>query len=251
MLNINKILERLSRLFRVLINENYFINHKFQNKNQITNTNTIFKILKKKKFYPKNIFDIGCGHGEWFLKIKKIFPESKYYLFDANNDNKDLLENLSKRYNIDYKICLISDKIKKIKFYRMGYGSSVYSELSKFKRKVGILKTTTLKLILSEKKILSKNNLLKLDVQGSELDILKGLGNKIDTFEAIILETSIRRYNKFSPLFIKVINFMYKNNFIFYDLCDLKRLDGMNSTLVQFDALFINKNSKLINKNYF
>jgi len=113
-----------------------------------------------------------------------------------------------------------------------------------------MLKTTTLKLILSEKKISSKNNLLKLDVQGSELDILKGLANKIDTFEAIILETSVRRYNKSSPLFIKVINFMYKNNFIFYDLCDLKRLDGTNSTLVQFDALFISKNSTLINKNY-
>ena len=132
----------------------------------------------------------------------------------------------------------------------MGYGSSVYSELSRFKRKIDIIKTTTLKLILSEKKISSKNNLLKLDVQGSELDILKGLDNKIDTFEAIILETSVRRYNKSSPLFIKVINFMYKNNFIFYDLCDLKRLDGTNSTLVQFDALFISKNSTLINKNY-
>jgi hypothetical protein len=108
-----------------------------------------------------------------------------------------------------------------------------------------------LKIILSEKKILSKNNLLKLDVQGSELDILKGLGNKIDIFEAIILETSVRRYNQSSPLFIKIINFMYKKNFIFYDLCDLKRLDGTNSTLIQFDALFINKNSKLINKNYY
>ena len=43
---------------------------------------------------------------------------------------------------------------------------------------------------------------------------------------------------------------MYKNNFIFYDLSDLKRLDGTNSTLVQFDALFISKNSTLINKNY-
>lgn len=126
MLNINKILERLSRLFEKLINENYFINHKFQNKNQITNTNTIFKILKKKKFYPKNVFDVGCGHGEWFIKINKIFPDSKYFLFDANYENKYLLKKLAKKYNINYKICLISNKIKKIKFYRMGYGSSIY-----------------------------------------------------------------------------------------------------------------------------
>ena len=44
---------------------------------------------------------------------------------------------------------------------------------------------------------------------------------------------------------------MYKNNFIFFDLCDLKRLDGKNSTLIQLDALFIRKNSKLLNKNYY
>ena len=85
--------------------------------------------------------------------MNKIFPKSKYFLFDANYENKYLLKKLSKKYNINYKICLISNKIKKIKFYRMGYGSSVYNELSKFERKIDILRSTTLKLILIEKKI--------------------------------------------------------------------------------------------------
>ena len=132
----------------------------------------------------------------------------------------------------------------------MGYGSSVYNELSQHKRKIKIIESTTLKKEVNEHNILSKNNLLKLDVQGSELDILKGLKEKINIFEAIILETSIRRLNKSSPLFITIINFMYKNNFILFDICDLKRLDGKNSTLIQLDALFIRKNSKLLNKNY-
>jgi hypothetical protein len=132
----------------------------------------------------------------------------------------------------------------------MGYGSSVYNELSQHNRKIKIIESTTLKKEINEHNILSKNNLLKLDVQGSELDILKGLKEKINIFEAIILETSVRRLNKSSPLFITIINFMYKNNFIFFDICDLKRLDGKNSTLIQLDALFIRKNSKLLNKNY-
>ena len=132
----------------------------------------------------------------------------------------------------------------------MGYGSSVYNELSQHKRRIKIIKSTTLKKEINEYNILSKNNLLKMDVQGSELDILKGLKEKINIFEAIILETSVRRLNKSSPLFITIINFMYKNNFIFFDICDLKRLDGKNSTLIQLDALFIRKNSKLLNKNY-
>ena len=71
----------------------------------------------------------------------------------------------------------------------MGYGSSVYNELSQHNRKIKIIESTTLKKEINEHNILSKNNLLKLDVQGSELDILKGLKEKINIFEAIILET--------------------------------------------------------------
>ena len=187
MFYINKTLERLSRLFKILINKDYFINHKYQNKNQVTNTDTIFTILKNKNYYPQNIFDIGCGYGEWFKKINKIFPKSKYYLFDANYENKKFLDKLSIKYKISYKILLISNKIKKIKFYIMGYGSSVYNELSQHKRRIKIIKSTTLKKEINEYNILSKNNLLKMDVQGSELDILKGLKEKINIFESIIL----------------------------------------------------------------
>ena len=60
----------------------------------------------------------------------------------------------------------------------MGYGSSVYNELSQHNRKIKIIESTTLKKEINEHNILSKNNLLKLDVQGSELDILKGLKKK-------------------------------------------------------------------------
>ena len=56
---INKSLERLSRLFKILINKDYFINHKYQNKNQVTNTDTIFTILKNKNL----ILDAAMGSG--------------------------------------------------------------------------------------------------------------------------------------------------------------------------------------------
>jgi hypothetical protein len=59
--------------------------------------------------------------------------------------------------------------------------------------------------------------MIKLDVQGSEIDILKGLGNEINLFEVIILETSVKEYNKGSPLFLDVINFMNEKNYSFYD----------------------------------
>jgi len=244
-----KLFERLSRFFLSIIPMFYKRGHRFQNKNQVTNTLLILSLIKNKIDF-NFILDIGCGHGEWFLKCNTFFPTSNYLLFDANNLNKDKLETLKKKYNnINYTICLLSDKIKDLDFFNMGYGSSVYEENTNYKRYVEKLKSTTLEIELKRFKITNLNNLIKLDVQGSELDILKGLNEQIYKFEVIILETSLKQYNKKSPLFFEIINFMNSKDFVFYDLCDLKRL-GKEAVLVQFDAVFVRKGSSLLNFNF-
>ena len=52
MIRINKFFERLIRLFICLISSNYKLNHNYQNKNQITNTELILDLLKKKNLSP-------------------------------------------------------------------------------------------------------------------------------------------------------------------------------------------------------
>ena len=68
--------------------------------------------------------------------------------------------------------------------------------------------------------------------------------------EEAVPETSVKEYNKGSPLFIDVINFMNEKNYSFYDIYDLKRLGKNKSFLVQFDAVFVRKNSSLINFDF-
>jgi len=241
-----KILEKISQMFLKIISSNYKSNHKFQNKNQVTNTYTILSFLKNKNIYPNLIIDVGCGHGEWFLKAKYFFKDSNYLLFDANKNNSEKLQKIAKEFsNVECKICLLSNKVDKFNFFNMGYGSSIYEENTNHPRSLELLSSTTLDIELSNYKFLSKNNLIKLDVQGSELDILNGLNQKINNFEIIILETSIQQYNKNSPLFYDVINFMDKNNFRLFDIFDAKRLGEFNSFLVQCDCLFIRKDSVL------
>ena len=105
-------------------------------------------------------------------------------------------------------------------------------------------------IIEGNKKISSNNNLIKLDVQGSEIDILKGLEDYISLFEVIILETSVREYNKNGPLFIDVINFLNEKDYSLYDIFDLKRLGLNHSFLVQFDAIFVRKDSSLLKLDF-
>lgn len=242
-----KILFKFSKFLLFLIPINFKKNHKFLNKNQVINTEIILSLLKE-KINPEYILDIGCGHGEWFLKCINFFPDSKYLLFDGNKLNEDKLAILKKKYiNITYKICLLSNSIKQLKFFNMGYGSSIYEEKTNFSRKIEYIKSSTLENELSSLNITSSNNIIKLDVQGSEIEIIEGLGKNISNFEIIILETSVKEYNKGAPLFIDVINFMDKKNYSLYDICDLKRLGFERSFLIQFDAVFIKKNSSILN----
>lgn len=245
-----KIFQKISKYLLTLIPIKYKKNHTFLNKNQVTNSDIILSLLAD-KINPEYILDIGCGHGEWFLRCNKFFPNSKYLLFDANIFNDSKLSLLKEKYlNFSYKICLLSDSVKKLKFFNMGYGSSVYEEKTNFSRQVENITSSTLENELIDLNLTSTNNMIKLDVQGSEIDILKGLNNHISFFETIILETSVKEYNKNAPLFIDVINFMNKKDYVFYDIYDLKRLGNTKSFLVQFDAVFVRKNSSLLNFNF-
>jgi hypothetical protein len=78
-------------------------------------------------------------------------------------------------------------------------------------------------------------DLIKIDVQGAELDVLRGAKNTMNKTKFIILEVSMIEYNKNSPLFADVIDFMNKNNFLVNDILDIHY---SNNVCIQCDILF-------------
>jgi FkbM family methyltransferase len=87
-------------------------------------------------------------------------------------------------------------------------------------------------------------NLLKVDVQGSELAVLDGAGNSLSQFEIIILEVSIIRIGPV-PVFKEVLDYMGARNFRLYDFLPMyhRPLDG---ALWQGDAFFVRNDSRLV-----
>ncbi len=248
---LNKTLERLMRLFGFFISKKFKINHKYQNKNQVTNSDVIVESLKIKNFNPSNIIDVGCGYGQWTKKLLKVYPSSNYFLFDADKSNKPHLKLLKKKHNnVEYKICLLSDNIDNYKFYNMGYGSSIFEEQTSHKRNIENILSSTLYDQIHKNISKHRNNLIKIDVQGAEIKVLLGLKNLLDTFEVIILEVSVHNYNKDSPLFNNVIEFMTNRSFKLYDIFDLKRLGKDKSFLLQFDCVFVRNDSNLLDVKF-
>lgn len=163
----------------------------------VGHTNYLYN-LKKNGFEPKVIYDIGSCVLHWTNEAKKYWPNATYILFDAF----DPVEFLYKGY--DYHIGVLSDSEKTVKFYENEYypaGNSYYREIAldngkyfpenKFVEK----KTRTLDDIVKERGF-PLPDFVKIDVQGSEVDVITGGMNTFKSASKVIVELQHTEYNK-------------------------------------------------------
>ena len=85
-----------------------------------------------------------------------------------------------------------------------------------------------------------------MDVQGSELEIIKGGLDIIKQSNFLLLELSLIEYNEKVPLANEVMTYLKKNNFELIDIFDVYY---QNNMAIQFDGLFKNKSFNINEKN--
>jgi FkbM family methyltransferase len=196
----------------------------------------------KQYFEPKSILDIGSNTGGFYLDCVKDFPDSYYHLIEGNDNCEDALKSL----NVDYTIALLSDTEKEVDFYTrtnepICTGNSIYREKTHYfdDNEITIVKkrTQTLENLFSDKQF----DLIKLDVQGSELDIMRGGLNLIKNAKGLILEVALMEYNENAPLMDEVYGFMKNINFTPIEKIGVN-FKPATYELVQEDIFFINNN---------
>ena len=203
--------------------------------------------LLKKKIKIQIVYDIGAYKGGWSKFLNKTSLKGReFYLFEANPKNEKYLKEL----NFKYFIKVLSDKVKEIKFYSIsGTGDSYYLEQTRFyKKKLKAKKkvTDTLDNIVKKEK-LPKPNFVKIDTQGSEIDILKGGKKTISNCSLVHLECPVINYNLGAPNLDEYIKYLNSIDFVPYDICEVHYSDKV---VIQVDILFIKKSIILkINHN--
>jgi len=195
----------------------------------------------KKYFEPKSILDIGANVGQFYNEIKNIFPNSYYYLIEGSESCEVVLETL----NVDYSICLLSDSEKEVDFYIRKNeprctGNSIYRENTSFYDDDQILiekkQTKTLSNLLNNQKF----DLIKIDVQGSEIDIINGGLDIIKESKGILMEVSLMEYNQNAPT--KDFVYEYMDNLGFKPVELIGNINHpLTYELIQQDILFLNK----------
>lgn len=235
----------MSLLFRIIrgIIPNSII-QKLKFKYRVPDMEWSLNNLKMNGFNPKYIVDIGAFQGEWTSMIQHIFIDSKVLMVEAQESKREYLNKL-KSNKVDFEITLLGPEVNpSSKFYVNETVSSALPETEKSSQSYVEIPMNTLDSIL-QKRVWGMPDFIKLDVQGFELEVLKGAKESLKHAEVVLMEVSLLEINKGAPLIKDVINFMDDHSFVCYDICSIVRRP-LDNALWQTDLIFVKKNSRLI-----
>jgi FkbM family methyltransferase len=196
---------------------------------------------------PASVADVGAAYGNWSVACAAVFPEAQFVLVEPLSEFAPFLVEAAGRLgNARYVAAAAgsSDGDATMHVHRDLVGSSTYRErepgLESESRRV---ETRTLDSILGEAGA-QPPYLLKLDVQGAELDVLAGAAETLRQTSLLVLEVSFFEFFAGGPDFAAVVERMAAEGFALYDVLGLsyRPLDG---ALAQADVLFVPFDSPL------
>lgn len=172
--------------------------------------------LKSNGFNPRVIYDIGACVLHWTREAVGVWNDAQYFVFEAMPESAEIFEH----FKVPYHIGLLSDQDgKEITFYQNTThpgGNSYYKENPEVNKNAEAyfneshartMTSITLDTIVSNRK-LPLPDLIKMDVQGAELDVLKGAQQTLKHCTDLILELQRVEYNKGAPLREAVMEYL-------------------------------------------
>jgi FkbM family methyltransferase len=185
----------------------------------------LLELIKKDNLNIKIIFDVGANVGTWTLLAKSFFGDAIVHAFEPLTDHiQKFKTNTSKlSQTVIHPFCLGNENTTSvINVSSFSDSSSILNATQLEYEQFGIKKTSEetiwIKKVgdLIEQDVLPIPDLIKIDVQGFELEVLKGMGEYLNKVSYLIVEVSFKEYYYGQPLFLEIANFLSAHNFNVY-----------------------------------
>ncbi len=180
------------------------------------------KVLKDP--VPATVIDVGVADGT--PELWSAFPPAKYkyLLVEANPAYAEKLKDFGTKMNavVEQVFCGDHDGIESF-ITDTAYDSG---KASKYSRKVGGGETRSNIPSLKLDTIVKRHSLphpyiLKIDVEGAELDVLRGATEVLTHTEAIIIETPIVLRKEGASSFGEIVSFLHQRGFAIFDIAEM------------------------------
>jgi FkbM family methyltransferase len=206
--------------------------------------------FKKVDIIPATVFDIGAAFGDWSAEVATVFPSAHYELVEAVAEYQPIIEHETR--SIKHRHTTIAAATEQlgtvaIHVHQDFVGSSLKTEFEDFNQKNSTLRKVPAVTIdsLTHKHNLKAPYFIKIDIQGAEIDALKGAQETLKKACGVLLEVSLIQAFKNGPILHDVITFMKSAGFVAYDLCNAS-YRPKDKALAQIDMMFVPESSQLI-----
>lgn len=206
------------------------------------------KLSRKFQFKEHAIIDVGGADGTTAKIFSKAFPNSKIYVFEPLKEHFILIQKILPQFS---NIILINkaagstsgtetiNKTKRItssSLYQPSFDikSELFSDIL-FVENTEKISITTLDETIPQNELIT---ILKLDVQGYELEVLKSANSVISRTNIIILEMINHDYYKGAPKYFELDEYLRMKNFVLYDIFPSTKDDGY---LREWDSIYVRK----------
>ena len=196
----------------------------------------------------KTVIDVGANIGQFALMMHKIINAAAIFSFEPISEcykelvnKKDQINNL-KCFNLALGKETREGVINRSEFLASSSILDMEPLLKEVfpytvKTKQEKIKITSLDKIHNEIDW-ARKILLKIDVQGYELEVLEGAKNSLNSIDLIIVEVTFHKLYKNQHLFEDVYNFLYLRNFRYRGNFD-QIIDPNTGRILQADAIFV------------
>lgn len=199
--------------------------------------------LKARGFVPKTIFDIGVGSGT--PELYAAFGNAHYYLVDPTYESLAYMQAIATKLKADV-FSLALDDHDGERVLDVREDDINHSSLLRNVGSAGPIGRDPVQVRRFDTVIGSfeRPALCKIDVQGSEMAVLRGMGARIEEFDIFLIESSTLSVFEGGPEVAEVIGFLKAFGFVLYDILAMvpRPLDGAIS---QIDLLFVKESAPL------
>lgn len=212
----------------------------------IRNWPGFFQWIKSTGFEPTTIVDVGVATDT--EELYRHFPNSKYIFVEPVAEFESHLQHLCEKYNGNYILAAAGEENGTMNFeVAADLGASSFyrfreADDPEFSKMIGTeaqisrpVPVYTLDAIW-EAFDGQGPSILKVDVQGGEMSVLKGAQNCLENFEIIILEVSFFEQYYNQPLFADYVTYLNSRGYVIIDFIQAGYAD--TGLLHQMDAVF-------------
>ena len=194
-------------------------------------------MLRQNGFYPKRILDIGASVCQTADIMRQIWPVANILLFEGNPE----CEKLYQKQLYDYQIKLLGKINGTTKFYKTKWspicsGNSIYKENSSTYNEENLI-IEELPIYKLDDCVNDVFDLIKIDTQGSELDIINGGLRTFSNAKVVIAEVSITNYNEGGCTKQQIVDKMISLKFDLISI--IESVVNENNELIAESLLFI------------